>query len=74
MSLFKAILKASGRKSKDGKAGGGIKSHIQISLIDELPMNIKHTSGATSDHIFLKDLQLKPHDIAIFDKGYVDYQ
>ena len=73
MSLFKAILKASGRKSKDGKAVGGIKSHIQISLIDELPMNIKHTSGATNDHTFLKDLLLKPYDIAIFDKAYVDY-
>lgn len=74
MSLFKAILKASGRKSKDGKAVGGIKSHIQISLIDELPMNIKHTSGATNDHTFLKDLILKAYDIAIFDKAYVDYQ
>ncbi len=74
MSLFKEILKASGRKSKDGKAVGGIKSHIQIGLIDELPMNIKHTSGATNDHTFLKDLVLKPHDIAIFDKAYVDYQ
>ena len=74
MSLFKAILKASGRKSKDGKAVGGIKAHIQISLIDELPMNIKHTSGATNDHTFLKNLVLNPHDIAIFDKAYVDYQ
>ncbi|MEO5946445.1 MAG: IS4 family transposase [Chitinophagaceae bacterium] len=74
MPLFKAILKASGRKSKDGSSVGGIKSHIQISLIDELPMNIKHTSGATNDHTFLKDLELNAHDIAIFDKAYVDYR
>ena len=74
MSLFKAILKASGRKSKDGNSVGGIKSHIQIGLIAELPMNIKHTSGATNDHTFLKDLKLNAHDIAIFDKAYVDYQ
>jgi len=74
MSLFKAILKASGRKSKDGTSVGGIKSHIQISLIDELPRNVKHTSAATHDHTFLKDLELNAHDIAIFDKAYVDYQ
>lgn len=73
MPLFKAILKASGRKSKDGNEKGGIKAHVQIRLIDELPMNVKHTSGATNDHTFLKDLELKPHDIAIFDKAYVDY-
>lgn len=73
MSLFKAILKASGRKSKDGKAVGGIKAHVQISLLDNLPMNIKHTSGATNDHTFLSAIKLNPFDIAIFDKAYVDY-
>ena len=73
ISLFKAILKSSGRKSKDGKSVGGIKSHMQIRLLDELPMNIKYTAGASSDHEFLKDLILAKGDIAIFDKAYVDY-
>jgi hypothetical protein len=73
ISLFKAILKASGRKSKDGNPKGGIKSHVQIRLIDELPMNVKYTPGASNDHDFLKDLILEKGDIAIFDKAYVDY-
>lgn len=73
MSLFKAILKASGRKSKDGNAKGGIKSHVQIRLLDELPMNFKYTAGAANDHDFLKHLILEKDDIAIFDKAYVDY-
>ena len=73
MSLFKAILKASGRKSKDGNAKGGIKSHVQIRLLDELPMNVKYTAGAANDHDFLKHLILEKDDIAIFDKAYVDY-
>jgi len=73
MSLFKAILKASGRKSKDGNAKGGIKSHVQIRLLDELPMNIQYTAGAANDHDFLKHLILNKDDIAIFDKAYVDY-
>ena len=73
ISLFKAILKASGRKSKDGNPKGGIKSHVQIRLLDELPMNIKYTPGASNDHDFLKDLVLEKGDIAIFDKAYVDY-
>lgn len=73
ISLFKAILKASGRKSKDGNPKGGIKSHVQIRLLDELPMNIKYTPGANNDHDFLKHLVLEKEDIAIFDKAYVDY-
>jgi Transposase DDE domain/Domain of unknown function (DUF4372) len=73
MSLFKAILKASGRKSKDGNAKGGIKSHVQLRLLDELPMNVKYTAGAANDHDFLKHLLLEKGDIAIFDKAYVDY-
>jgi hypothetical protein len=73
ISLFKAILKASGRKSKDGNAKGGIKSHVQIRLLDELPMNVTYTSGAANDHDFLKHLILEKGDIAIFDKAYVDY-
>lgn len=73
MSLFKAILKASGRKSKDGNAKGGIKSHVQIRLLDELPMNVKYTAGSANDHDFLKHLILTKDDIAIFDKAYVDY-
>ena len=73
MSLFKAILKASGRKSKDGNAKGGIKSHVQIRLLDELPMNVRYTAGAANDHEFLKHLILEKGDIAVFDKAYVDY-
>ena len=52
ISLFKAILKASGRKSKDGNAKGGIKSHVQIRLLDELPMNVKYTAGQPVTMIF----------------------
>ena len=74
ISLFKAILKASGRKSKDGNPKGGIKAHVQIRLLDELPMNVKYTAGASNDHEFMKDLILEKGDIAIFDKAYVDYE
>jgi len=74
ISLFKNILKASGRKSKDGIERGGIKSHMQVRLLDEMPIHIQYTAGASNDHDFLKDVVLQKHDIAIFDKAYVDYK
>ncbi len=59
MSLFKAILKASGRKSKDGNAKGGIKSHVQIRLLDELPMNVRYVSSSVlTDRLVLRNRQL----------------
>jgi len=69
MPLFKAILKASGRNQKTVNRLEGLKRIVQISLLDNLPMNIKHTSGATSDHTFLSAVKLNPFDIAIFDKA-----
>ena len=72
--LFKDILKASGRKSKDGNSKGSIKANVQIRLLDELPMNIKYTAGASNDHEFMENLILEKGDIAIFDKAYVEYE
>ncbi len=71
--ISRPYIKSSGRKSKDGNARGGIKSHVQICLLDELPMNKRYTAGAANDHEFLNYLLLEKGDIAIFDKAYGDY-
>jgi hypothetical protein len=34
------------------------KSHVQIRMLDELPLNLKYTTGDSNDHEFLKHLQL----------------
>lgn len=74
ISLFKAILKCVGRHSVDGKSKGGIKVHTMLNAFEEVPQLIHFTSAATHDHTFLSKLRLKPHQIALFDRGYVDYQ
>lgn len=73
ISLFKAIMKCVGRKSLDGKSKGGIKVHTVLNAYEEVPQLIHFTDAATHDHTFLSKLQLQPHQIAVFDKGYVDY-
>ncbi len=74
ISLFKAIMKCVGRKSLDGKSKGGIKVHTMLNAYEEVPQLIHFTDAATHDHTFLSKLTLKPHQIALFDKGYVDYK
>ncbi len=74
ISLFKAILKCVGRKPLDGKSKGGIKVHTMLNAYEEVPQLIHFTDAATHDHTFLSKIKLQPHQIALFDRGYVDYK
>ena len=74
ISLFKAIMKCVGRKPIDGKSKGGIKVHTMLNAYEQVPQLIHFTDAATHDHTFLSKLDLKPHQIAVFDRAYVDYK
>ncbi len=73
IGLYKDILKCVGRKPSNGKSKGGIKVHTQMNLQEQVPKLIWFSSAATNDHNFLKKVQLKKNQIAVFDKGYNDY-
>lgn len=74
IGLFKDILECVGRKSSTGKSKGGIKVHTQLNLQESVPKLIWYSSAAVNDHTFLKRLELKKNQIAVFDKGYNDYK
>ena len=74
ISLFKDILKCVGRNAVNGKRKGGIKVHTLLNLQQEVPQLIWFSSAATHDHEFVKKLSLRKNRIAVFDKGYNDYQ
>lgn len=73
ISLFKAIMKCVGRKPMDGKSKGGIKVHTMLNAYEQVPQLIHFSEAAAHDHTFLAKLNLLPHQIAVFDRGYVDY-
>ena len=74
ISLFKAIMKCVGRKAADGRSKGGIKVHTMLNAYEQVPQLIHFSDAATHDHTFLSKLDLQPHQIAVFDRGYVDYK
>lgn len=74
ISLFKAILKCVGRKPLDGRSKGGIKVHTMLNAYEEIPQLIHFSDAATHDHTFLSKVTLQPHQIALFDRAYVDYK
>lgn len=67
-------MKCVGRKPLNGKIKGGIKVHTMLNAYEEVPQLIHFTDAATHDHTFLSKITLQPHQIALFDKAYVDYK
>jgi hypothetical protein len=73
ITLFKEILKASGRTPINGKRKGGIKMHTIINVDETVPKVVWFSSAATNDHAFLKKLELSADKIYVFDKAFNDY-
>ena len=74
ISLFKDILKCTGRIPTNGKRKGGIKMHTVINVDEAVPKAVWFTESSTNDHILLKKLVLDKDIIYVFDKGYNDYK
>ncbi len=73
-SLFKAILKTSGRHSADGKKKGGIKKNTMLDGATLMPVLIQFNGAADNDQQFLQFIKLPKGSFLTFDKGYDSYQ
>ena len=74
LSLFKDILRCTGRMPSNGKRKGGIKMHTVINVDEAVPKVVWFTEASTNDHILLGKLTLDKDIIYVFDKGYNDYK
>lgn len=73
-SLFKAILKTSGRYSANGKKKGGIKKNTVIEASSMMPCFIQFDAAADHDQLIYKHLRLPEGSYIVFDKGYNNYR
>lgn len=73
-SLFKAILKTSGRYSANGKKKGGIKKNTVIEASSMMPYFIQFDAAADHDQLIYKHLSLPAGSYIVFDKGYNNYR
>jgi len=74
ISLFKDILRCTGRMPINGKRKGGIKMHTVINVDEAVPKVVWFTEATTNDHVLLDKLTLDKDIIYVFDKGYNDYK
>lgn len=73
ISLFRDILKCTGRIPADGKRKGGIKMHTVINVDETVPKLVWFANAAAHDHVLLDKLKFNKDTIYVFDKGYNDY-
>ncbi len=72
-SLFKAILKTSGRYADNGKKKGGIKKNTVLQGSSLMPCFIDFSAAADNDQNIYKKLLLPKDSYIVFDKGYNNY-
>lgn len=66
--LFSDILKGVGRNPKnDGKKKGGLKVHMLIDAVQSVGRFVKITEAKVHDKNFLRELNLIPHSMVVFD-------
>jgi hypothetical protein len=73
ISLFSDIIKGVGHNPINGKKKGGIKMHIMINALEDVPCLVRFSSTANQDHTFQKELNLEKGSFVVFDKPYNDY-
>ena len=73
-SLFKAILKTSGRTPTDGRKKGGIKKNTMLEATSHMTVLIRFNAAADNDQQFLKYINLPSGSYLTFDKGYNNYR
>jgi hypothetical protein len=72
--LFSDILKGVGRNPKnDGKKKGGLKVHMLIDAVQSIAKFVRITEAKVHDKNFLKEIQVPPYSMLVFDKAYNYY-
>lgn len=73
--LFSDILKGVGRDPKnDGKKKGGLKVHMLIDAVQSVGKFMRITEAKVHDKNFLKDIQVPPFSMLVFDRAYNYYR
>ena len=73
ISLFVDIFKGAGRQPINGKKKGGLKVHTKLPLSGSTPDFIYLSAASKNDKDFLGQLKVRPGQVYVFDKGYVNY-
>jgi Transposase DDE domain/Domain of unknown function (DUF4372) len=73
IELFSDIMGGAGSPSKDGKRKGGVKAHVQLNPIHNIPDIVYLTAAKENDRVFMSIIVAPKGSILVFDRGYFKY-
>lgn len=74
ISLFREILKGAGSRGLNGKKKGGIKVHMAVRALEDVPYFVRFSPAASADVSFLKEVPLPQNSIVVLDRAYNSYR
>lgn len=74
ITLFSEVMKGVGLPAFNGKRKGGVKAHTLMKADEDVPRLVVLKPATSSDCAFLKEIDLPPGSIVVFDRAYVNYK
>lgn len=73
IELFSDIMGGAGISKLNGKRKGGVKAHVLVNPVHEIPSVIYLTAAKENDRVFMDKINVPSSSVLVFDKGYVKY-
>jgi hypothetical protein len=73
IDLFNDVMGGAGMSKSDGRRKGGVKVHMLVNPIHQIPSVIYLTEAKENDRVFMDKIAAPKGSILVFDKGYFKF-
>lgn len=73
MDLFSDIMGGAGVSKDNGRRKGGVKAHVLVNPVHQIPSVVYLTPAKENDRVFMDKIAVPKGSILVFDKGYIKY-
>lgn len=73
IDLFNDVMGGAGMSKQDGRRKGGVKVHMLVNPIHQIPSVIYLTEARENDRVFMDKVKAPKGSILVFDKGYFKF-
>jgi hypothetical protein len=73
IDLFSDIMGGAGMSRENGKRKGGVKAHVLVNPIHQIPSVVYLTASKENDRVFMDKVSVPKGSVLVFDKGYIKY-
>jgi hypothetical protein len=74
IELFSDIMQGAVRAKANGKRKGGVKAHVLMNALEDVPSLVCLTEGKRCDKLFSRHIDLPAQSILVHDRGYINFK